>query len=207
MTRDDVIREAQQLSDDFYQRGTVHVLLPFMENDWKTGKLTNVGEPVSLFNPTEYNVDEPPYFNTFLLYLIPTDVVVKAGGCNGKENDCLWEAMMLICPKTTRSVFSTPESLKEAIGLDRTDLVPLDKIHEIESRLPSRFKIIKKRDYKVHGVASKEKKPIVYQYLDDGTVKLFNGIEYSNCTKTEFEVNRRNTITCVQIHISNCLVD
>ncbi|EGG19723.1 hypothetical protein DFA_00301 [Cavenderia fasciculata] len=232
MSREDVKKEAQQLSDDFFNRGirgTIHVLLPFMETGWKTGKLTKVGEAISLFNPTEYNVEEPSHFNTFLLYLIPTDVVVKAGGCNGQENDCLWEEMMQICPEVIRSVYPTPESLKEAIGLDRTALVPLNKIHEIESKLPSSFKIVvsgnqgctytsttrenakkeirlkltkahftvdKKRDYKVHGVSPFEKKPIVYQYLDDGNVKLYNGIEYSNCTRKELEVNRRNTLSC-----------
>ncbi|EGG22407.1 hypothetical protein DFA_04527 [Cavenderia fasciculata] len=147
-SREEVVLRAQALSDALERRGRglISVLLPFGTNNetkWRPGKFTNFGDPVDLFNPDEYDgdpVEEPPYFGAILFYILPeTDIGLRAGGY-GYRNDCFYNAMISIYPKINK-VYLTPESLKEEIGIERDDLVPLDKMSRIESKLPPHIKI------------------------------------------------------------------
>eukprot|EP01132_Coremiostelium_polycephalum_P010417 gene10417-12790_t len=102
-TRDDIKRIAQDQSNKFHRqgvKGTIEIVMPYENNKWRTGKFTEFGQPVALYDPNDYDgiqIDEPDRFNTFVVYALPTNKGIRLGG-NSKFNDCLYESLIVVCP-------------------------------------------------------------------------------------------------------------
>eukprot|EP01132_Coremiostelium_polycephalum_P010286 gene10286-12621_t len=226
-TRDDIKRIAQDQSNKFHRqgvKGTIEIVMPYENNKWRTGKFTEFGQPVALYDPNDYDgiqIDEPDRFNTFVVYALPTNKGIRLGG-NSKFNDCLYECLIVVCPNEVKKVFPTPESLKSFLKLKRNDPVHLDMIRTIEDQLPSNIKISVNGDhvytslkkdakkeiklnlayghysvdtsgrFKVKGDGITEKRPLVYKYLDNEDVKLYNGKGYTTVSKEFLVKDRRN---------------
>jgi len=193
----------------------LQVLLPYAT--WKPGNWFEDGENISLFSLLDHYDEsqlpvgggDPATYNRFIIYL--TDPLSSAGGCNSKKdnglNDCLYQCLYLAYGTFSNlpKVIERPEFLKEALGLQRDEPVPVDLIPKVEklaktiainvvgdktriSRSPAQrritiiltnghYSLAKNPDRReTKAWTAKPKKPLIYQ--KDGvnnTVKTYDG--------------------------------
>src|SRR5581483_9834983 len=122
------------------------VLLPY--ETWKPGNWTYSDEAAWLFSLSDHYDEsqipddpDPEYFDRFIVYMRDPDPI--AGGCDPKKdmsrshgyNDCLYQCLYYAYgtfSKMPKSI-EKPEILKKALGLQRTDPVPVSCIEKVES--------------------------------------------------------------------------
>jgi hypothetical protein len=146
-----------------------------------------------------------------------------AGGCGGKRNDCLYDALLELVGKDNLP-WVCPGELKKFLGIGRTDLVDIAMMPMIDKRLnrKARVKINIMGDHtytstancvkeanitlsnahykrvksgkKVRGVKKYEKRPLLYHWNDNRSATVvFNGEKKWEMTEAEFRTERKNT--------------
>ena len=117
------------------------ILLPY--EYWKPGKWTPSNDNAWMFTLLDHYDEsqmpddgDPDYFNRFLIYMRDPDPVT--GGCDPKKddgnNDCLYQCLYYAYgtfSKLPKSI-EKPELLKQALGLQRTDPIPISCIDKVE---------------------------------------------------------------------------
>ena len=149
-TREKVRRLAQKFSNEKYDKdfyGKVYINLYYKEeNQWRSGKGTDVGESVSLYSSDDYDgdiVEEPEYFTKFKIYLVYTGE--PNGGDDDENNDCFYNCLVELIPNY-REKLRDPESFKRMFQLKRKDKVPISLMSRIEDYLAL---IYPKKNYKI----------------------------------------------------------
>ncbi len=103
--------------------------------NWKSGYLTDIGNNLDIYDPSNYYDIEPDddniKYDSFIIYAV---IKPKAEGGTDYNNDCLY-----ICLKyyifDIEKYFESPEKLKKYLGLKRDDKIPLNLIPKIEKKL------------------------------------------------------------------------
>ena len=103
--------------------------------NWKSGYLTDIGNNLDIYDPSNYYDIEPDAenikYDSFIIYAV---IKPKAEGGTDYNNDCLY-----ICLKyyifDIEKYFESPEKLKKYLGLKRDDKIPLNLIPKIEKKL------------------------------------------------------------------------
>ena len=148
------------------------------------------------------NYGDPEFYDNFIVYM--TNAIQDAGGCNKKYNfesqtselnDCLYQCLYYAYGTFSNlpKAIEKPELLKQALGLQRNDLVPVKLIEKVEkiaktiaidiigdatynSQSKAYRKItlvlanshysiaVNKNRRKIDTCTAKPKKPLVYQY-------------------------------------------
>ncbi|KYQ93230.1 hypothetical protein DLAC_05874 [Tieghemostelium lacteum] len=162
-------------------------------------------------------IEEPDFFKSFIVYFIPTS---ESGGCSGEWNNCLYQAISVICKKEITKAFPKMSKLKQFLGLEKRDPVHYSRVSEIEDKIKVCISVtgdheyisekdykkkieinlqsghysavIPKKDYRVKGIAYIEKKPAVYRYLDGDKIEIYDGTNYLEMEKKEFVKDRHN---------------
>lgn len=118
------------------------ILVPY--ENWKPGKWTSNNEDAWIFSLLDHydesqmpdNNGDPDYFDRFLIYMRDPDPIT--GGCNPKKDDgnnnCLYQCLYYAYGTFAKmpKVIEKPELLKQALGLQRTDPVPISCIEKVE---------------------------------------------------------------------------
>lgn len=202
------------------------IILPY--ETWKPGSWTYNYEDASLFSLLDHYDEscippdggDPESFNRFIIYV--KDPPALSGGCDPQKdngmNDCLYHCLYHAygtfskMPKTIEK----PDILKKALGLQRTDPVPVSCIEKVEhlarsiaiditgdftriSKSPAQRRITLILAYghyslasnpgrkKIDAVDKKPKTPLTYQ--EDGVnnqVKVYNGKDVQSIRIPEF---------------------
>ena len=117
------------------------ILLPY--ENWKPGNWTGNNENAWMFSLLDHYDEsqipddaDPDYFDRFIIYMRDPDPIT--GGCDPKRddgnNDCLYQCLYYAYGTFSKlpKVIEKPELLKQALGLQRTDPVPLSCIEKVE---------------------------------------------------------------------------
>jgi hypothetical protein len=150
-TKKEVQGIVDKLSNKLSTKGVEGLMTVSLEFDrfWRNGRNSEIGNDISLYNPTEYDndvhvKDQTKGFDNFRIYLMPTNKIDKPrirknikqpkGGADiFNRNDCLYYCLKNIlhdkCP------FTNPASLKRYLKLKLNDKVPLNKLPDLESKL------------------------------------------------------------------------
>lgn len=220
----------QQMSDTLARRGKagqMSVALFFPTIGWRSGYLTNYGDPIKLYASTdsEGNLSDPKHFKSFVIYLIEKR---SSKGGRDPHNDCLFYVLKRATLHDLPWTF--PASFKNFLGVARDDMIDIKHMPAIEQKLKY-YKINVDGDYtyqstkadakleinlllkdehytlntthmqKLHGVAYEEKIPMLYITLPEGKKKLFDGETERIVNNEEFEELRKNPITNTHIYI------
>ncbi len=104
--------------------------------DWRSGYFKDVGDRVSLYDPSLYydlNPDDPKMkYNSFIIYTIIKPPAV--GGNDNLHNDCLYNCLKFYIFDIEK-YFGGPDKFKKYLGLKRDDKVPSYCIPQIEKKL------------------------------------------------------------------------
>ena len=145
-----VEREIEKLRTR-YPNKRYQVLLPY--ENWKPGSWFGDGQEISLFSLSDHYDEsqipegggDPGTYNQFIIYI--TDPVALAGGCSPKNdrcgasflrnnglNDCLYQCLYYAYGTFSKmpKLIEKPDILKRALGLQRTDPVPVNYIEKVE---------------------------------------------------------------------------
>ena len=149
-TREKVRKLAQKFSNEKYDKdfyGKVYINLYYKaENQWRSGKGTDVGEAISLYASDDYDgdiVEEPEYFTQFKIYLVYTGE--PNGGDDDENNDCFYNCLVELIPDF-RKQLREPALFKQMFQLKRKDKVPLSIMKRIEDYL---LVVYPKENYKI----------------------------------------------------------
>ncbi|CAJ0636241.1 13111_t:CDS:2 [Entrophospora sp. SA101] len=161
------------------------VLLPYEQ--WKPGSWFEDGEDISLFSLLDrYDESQlpegggdPGSYNRFIIYMM--DPPALSGGCNAKKdsglNDCLYQCLYHAYGTFSNlpKIIKKPEILKQALGLQRNEAVPVELIEKVE-------KLAKTIAINI------PKEPLIYK-MDgiNNTVKIFNGKDVCTVTTIEWQ--------------------
>ena len=108
---------------------------------WKPGNWTSTGIPVSLFTLSDHYDDsqmpdggDPETYEEFIVYI--SNPLPPVGGCTSEDNhnDCLYRCLLLVYGTRSRlpPSIKTPELLKQNLGLQRDNPVPINGIFNVE---------------------------------------------------------------------------
>src|SRR5688572_940597 len=205
----------------------LQVLLPYEQ--WKPGSWFGDGEDISLFSLLDHYDEsqlpegggDPETYNRFIIYMM--DPPALSGGCNSKKdsglNDCLYQCLYHAYGTFSNlpKIIEKPEILKQALGLQRNEAVPVELIEKVEKlaktiaiNIVGDFTRISKNTahrqitltlanghysitpnpdrFKINTATSKPKEPLIYKV--DGinnTVKIFDGKDVQSITTIEWQ--------------------
>ena len=134
-TRDKVNEIVNKMMNRYSQK-RFQVILPY--ESWKP---VNHGMPVSLFTLSDHYDDsqmpdggDPETYEEFIVYI--SNPLPPVGGCTSEDNhnDCLYRCLLLVYGTRSRlpSSIKTPELLKQNLGLQRDNPVPINGIFNVE---------------------------------------------------------------------------
>ena len=114
------------------------VLLPY--ENWKPGDWFQNDDDISLFSLLDHydesqfsgNYGDPESYNRFIVYM--TNATQQAGSCDNNLNDCLYQCLYYAYGTFSNlpKAIEKPELLKQALGLQRNDLIPVILIEKVE---------------------------------------------------------------------------
>ena len=140
-SRRKIVQIEQQIKARFPNK-KFQILLPY--ESWKPGLWTYNNEEAWLFSLLDHydesimppDEGDPDYFDRFIIYMRDPEAI--AGGCSPKRdngmNDCLYQCLYHAYGTFSRlpKSIEKPEILKKALGLQRTDPVPVSYIEKVE---------------------------------------------------------------------------
>ncbi|GAM27854.1 hypothetical protein SAMD00019534_110300 [Acytostelium subglobosum LB1] len=144
-TKADIERIAQRDSNTLQRYGAnarIEVVLDYGNHQYRSGKFTKVGEPIIMFDPHEYDgapIAEPDTFKSFYIYV--HQAKGKAGGCDGKWNNCLYHCLHDAYPDQVTEHYGKPSQLKKDLKLNVDQKVSIKRIPELEDRLNIRINV------------------------------------------------------------------
>ncbi|GAM21514.1 hypothetical protein SAMD00019534_046890 [Acytostelium subglobosum LB1] len=192
--RDTIRMIAQRLSDDLYHDGSaarLEVAIEYANRQYRSGKFTKAGDAISLFNPDEYDgkpLDDLTIKGFYIFIIHPN---LRAGGCNGKYNDCFYDCLKAAYPDEVTEHFSTPWIFKRFFKLERNAMVPLKLRKVIEKKLKICINVKDKEgSFEPKGIILKRYNddrilPVVaYKWDDDNDqVQIYDGTTHSTMSK------------------------
>ncbi|GAM25204.1 hypothetical protein SAMD00019534_083790 [Acytostelium subglobosum LB1] len=95
-----------------------------------------------MFDPHEFDgapIPEPDTFKSFYIYV--HQAKGKAGGCDGKWNNCLYYCLHDAYPEQVTEHFGKPSRLKKFLDLNVDQKVSIKRIPELEDRLNIRINV------------------------------------------------------------------
>ena len=124
----------------------------------RSGNLTDIGKSADIWDPSEYESDklinDPKQMSKLQKWYDDGDAKItqfnvwylykeNAGGCDGENNDCIWNCIynafggnLPINPRTDEPIFKMPYKLKKYLGIDRKAKVNTEEhIDRLEQRL------------------------------------------------------------------------
>ena len=104
--------------------GLVSVTIKY-DNRWYSGDVSNFHQPINYFSLDDYEEmgEDPGYYEAIRFQFIPFTKLKKGG--KDEHNDCFINCLYKFFKATKK--FIDPQKLKESIGLERDDLIPIDK--------------------------------------------------------------------------------
>ncbi|GAM29377.1 hypothetical protein SAMD00019534_125530 [Acytostelium subglobosum LB1] len=144
-TRAKIENIAQQYSNALNKYGAkakIEVVMAYPSYQFRSGIFTKVGEPVSLFDPHEYDgapVPDVDSFKRFYLFIHKNNE--KAGGCDGEWNNCLYYCLKDMYPDKVTKVFKKAHKLKRFLKIDDDSKISLKLIPKIEEKLNIRIQV------------------------------------------------------------------
>jgi hypothetical protein len=211
-TREQIKKRVTDISNALKKKGFKGFISTSLLTDygWRSGYITKVGDPISLYKPTDSPDDpanEQPDYSEYSYYLLKDDRPTKGG--LGEYNDCLYLALKKAIPIDIP--FKTGAQLKKFLGLHRNAKVDITLIPKIEEKLKTykinvtgdhvysspkdclkeiNLKLVKShyifnsaiKSYPYH-VNFNEKPIMIYDVLDNGFVTTYEGIVKSLITK------------------------
>ena len=108
--------------------GIVSVSIKYPER-WYSGDVSQLSEPVNYFTANDYDEfdEDPEQYTAFRFHFIPTPP--PAGGAD-QNNDCVINCIKKVIQSFRNNI--DPAELKKRLGLERSDLVPVDQMHQVE---------------------------------------------------------------------------
>jgi hypothetical protein len=213
-TREQIKKRVNDISNELKKRGFKGFISASLLTDygWRSGYITKVGDPISLYKPTDSPDDpgnEQPDYSEYSYYLLKDNRPTK-GGLN-EYNDCLYLALKKTIPLDIP--FKTGAQLKKFLGLQRNAKVDISLIPKIEEKLITykinvtgdhvysspkdclkeiNLQLVKGhytfntalKSYSYH-VNFNEKPIMIYDVLDNGLVTMYDGNVKSLITKKE----------------------
>jgi hypothetical protein len=211
-TRKQIKKHVNDISQALKKKGFQGFISASLLTDygWRSGYLTKIGDPISLYNPTDSSDDpanEQSHYSEYSYYLIKDSRPTK-GGLN-EYNDCLYLALKQAIPLNIP--FKTGAQLKQFLGLHRNAKVDISLIPKIEEKLTTykinvigdhmysspknclkeiNLKLINGhytfnseiKSYPYH-VNFNEKPIMIYDILDNGMATTYQGTTKSLITK------------------------
>jgi hypothetical protein len=109
--------------------GLVSVTIKY-GNRWYSGDVSSFHEPINYFSLDDYEEmgEDPESYDAIRFQFIP--FIKKTKGGKDEHNDCFINCLYKYFKATKK--FINPALLKESIGLERDDPIPITKIKEIE---------------------------------------------------------------------------
>jgi hypothetical protein len=142
---------SDKLSKDLYDnkvRGLTTTAMLYGSLNWKSGKLSHIGQKIHLYNPNElYNLNVeyeiPATIPSFNIYILLGN---KAEGGNTEYNDCLYDCLKYYI-FNIEDYFKTPADLKIYLKLGRNSKIPIDMLGLVEKKLGNKYQINVRGDY------------------------------------------------------------
>lgn len=142
---------SDKLSTKLYDkkvRGLISTAMLYGPLNWKSGKLSHIGQKIHLYNPNElYNLNVeyeiPSTIPSFNIYILLGN---KAEGGNTKYNDCLYTCLKYYI-FNIEDYFKTPDELKSYLKLNRDAKISIDKLGLVEKKLGNKYQINVRGDY------------------------------------------------------------
>jgi hypothetical protein len=211
-TREQIKKHVTSISNELKKKGFQGFISASLLTDygWRSGYITKVGDPISMYKPTDSPDDpanEQPNYSEYSYYILKDNRPTK-GGLN-EYNDCLYLALKKAIPLDIP--FKYGAQLKSFLGLQRNAKVDISLIPKIEEKLTSykinvtgdhtysspkdclkeiNLKLVKGhytfnstiKSYSYH-VNFNEKPIMIYDVLENGMVTTFEGTIKSLITK------------------------
>jgi len=196
--------------------GLISVSIKY-ENRWFSGDVSSFHEPINYFSMNEYDEmgEDPDYYDTIRFQFIPYEK--KREGGKDEHNDCFINCLYKYFKATKK--FINPALLKESIGLQRDDLIPITKIKYIEQYInenesipyaifvsgDAEYNSIIKTNKKIHIILSNghystektkmirknyDEKPVVMVEYVDEEYQAFDGEKNFVISYEEYKENR-----------------
>jgi hypothetical protein len=149
------VDKIQQISDilstKLYEnnvRGLISTAMLYGPLNWKSGKLSHIGQKIHLYNPNElYNLNVeytiPDTIQSFNIYILLGN---KAEGGNTKYNDCLYDCLKYYIFNID-DYFKTPADLKIYLKLGRNSKISIDMLGLVEKKLGNKYQINVRGEY------------------------------------------------------------
>ena len=108
---------------------------------WFSADTSRLGEPINYFSLNDYEEyeDDPEQYASFRFMFVEQPAPAEGGA--DSQNDCLIKALKKSLGRHKNKYFLIPEELKEELGLDRDDLIPISKMTEVETYFNRKLKM------------------------------------------------------------------
>ena len=130
--RDELINLSRQLQESYqkrYSRGIISVSIKYPERFY-SADVTTLNEPINYFTMNDYNEmdEDPEQYKSFNFNFIP--ITQKPAGGLDLNNDCLINCIKKVIQTHKHKIDA--EELKEYLGLERNDKIPISKLSLVE---------------------------------------------------------------------------
>ena len=108
---------------------------------WFSADTSRLGEDINYFSLNDYEEYEsdPEEYISFRFMFI--EQAAPAEGGADPQNDCLIKALQKSLGRHKNKYFLIPEELKEELGLKRDDLIPINRMSEVEAYFNDKLKM------------------------------------------------------------------
>jgi hypothetical protein len=120
--------------------GIISVSIEY-SNRWFSGDTSRLNEPINYFSLNDYEEyeEDPEEYISFRFMSI--EQAAPAEGGVDINNDCLIKALKKSLGKHKNKYFLLPEELKEELGLERNDLIHINRMTEVEAYFNRKLKM------------------------------------------------------------------
>lgn len=222
-TKRQIKEHVQKLSDSAKTKGhtgEMLVSLKYADVGWRSGYFSKFGEPVILYDHTDSDehIEEPTHYQQFAVYWMkPAD---NRGGASDEYNNCLYHCLEKLLGDRIPWKFAV--NMKKFLKLKASEKISIDLIPMLEQKLKKykinvtgdhiysstmdspyeinlklineHYTIDDSRCMKVHGVAFKDKLPLMYIIGNNDDTKVYDGQTFFNMSREEFTGHRNKPI-------------
>ena len=135
MSRKDMIKMCNTFLSELREKypdvdGLVSVSIKYPQR-WYSGDVSDFNSPINYFTPSDslLDFDDPEEYEKIRFQFIPFKKIAEGG--KDEHNDCLMNCIMKYFKNTRKWV--DPAQLKEKLGLQRDDPIPISMMSEVEN--------------------------------------------------------------------------